>query len=156
MLAGKDIGLVFVEFPVLGNSLVSQQGIAEVLSDVVFVGDQDGGDCRLVFVGEAGKGIYVGHVGFGEAFHGLLNGDVYIRVTLEAGVVLLIFWQLIEGKNVVLRHKGSLDVHVEPDINTFVFQALDPPVDFFQRLRAELLSVMREVALAKNVRADPG
>ncbi|MCY1431953.1 hypothetical protein D9M71_479320 [compost metagenome] len=151
---GEGPGLIHVEFAVLGYILVRQQNIAIVLGDVVFVGDQYRRYRRVVFIGKAGESVYMGQVILGKAFHGLLERDVHIGIAFEAGSALVL-WQLLEGIDVVVGSEGALHVHVEPDINAFVFEALDPPVDFLQRCSAQLLGILDGVSLAKHVRADP-
>ncbi|MNE91561.1 hypothetical protein D3C80_1891910 [compost metagenome] len=47
-------------------------------------------------------------------------------------------------------------MHVEPDVDAFIFEALDPPVDLAQRLGIELLGVAQGPAIAEDVRAHPG
>jgi hypothetical protein len=52
--------------------LVWQQGVAVVLGEVVLVGDQHGGDGRVVLVGQASVLVHMGQVLLGEALHRLL------------------------------------------------------------------------------------
>ncbi|MNI94200.1 hypothetical protein D3C73_1522610 [compost metagenome] len=72
-----------------------------MLGDVVFVGEQNGRDCRVVLVGKPCIAVDVGHVAFSEALHGLGNGDVDVGIALYSGNPLL-FGQFIEGVNVVV------------------------------------------------------
>jgi hypothetical protein len=52
---GEGLGLVLEQLVVPGHVLVRHQGIAEVLGEVVLVGDQHRGDRRVVLVGQAGN-----------------------------------------------------------------------------------------------------
>ncbi|MNM69631.1 hypothetical protein D3C81_812360 [compost metagenome] len=138
-----------------GDLFVRHQGVAVVLGDVVLVGDQNRSNGWVVFVGKAGVGVHMGQVLFGKALHCLLNALVHVGVAFEVNPGLAL-GQLIEVFDVVMGGKGALYVHVEPHVNAFVLQALDPQVDLAQRLGIELLGIANQGAVAKHVRADPG
>ena len=59
MLLGEGFGQFHVALDVLGGCLVWKQGIAVMPGEVVFIGDQYGGDGRVILVGKAGVGVDV-------------------------------------------------------------------------------------------------
>ncbi|MNP11848.1 hypothetical protein D3C76_1040570 [compost metagenome] len=126
-----------------------------MLGDVVFVGDQHGGNRRVILVGQARVAVHVAQIILGKAFHGPLDRLVYVRIALEVGDAILVLRQFIEGKDVVVSPEGSLNVHVEPYIDALILEALDPQVELLQRFFAQALGIMHFPAVTEDVGKDP-
>ncbi|MNC53732.1 hypothetical protein D3C75_1031700 [compost metagenome] len=92
-----------------------------MLGQVILVGDQHGGDGRVVLVGQARVFVHMGQVLLGEAFHRLLDTVVHVGVTLQVDATILL-GQLLEVFDIVVGGKRTLHMHVQPDVDAFVLE----------------------------------
>ena len=70
---GKGFGQLHVALTVARYTLVRQQRVTIVLDDVVFIGQQQRSNRRVILVGHAGVGVDMGDVLLGKALHRLLD-----------------------------------------------------------------------------------
>ena len=121
-------------------ALVAEHEVAEVVGEVVLVGQEQPHDGGVVLVGDAGIGVLVGQVSLVELLHQV--ADLVVEVAEALALVALTLDLIIARLDAVAGFELAPDVEVEPHIHALVAQALDPPVQPVHRLRVEVAGVI--------------
>ena len=125
-----------------------------MVGDVVFVGQQQRHDARVILVGQPVEGVTMIQICFIEALHCVLDTHVDVIIALEIRGRLALAY-LAEAVNSVCELELPIDLKIQPDVDAFVLETLDPPVQLCEHAEAQVPRIQRG-PVAEDVRNDPG